>query len=371
MAAIKFLNLFALSSLALLACSFGATPVNALSVEGIHARDVSAHGHAAIAKRNAKRDSTSTVNGKRCKVRSSSAAPAPTSASSSKKAAAPSTSSKPASTKAAASTSKSSAKASSTSSSAKSVSTASTSTGKKVGLAWANGDSNTLSNFVSSHTQYLYTWSPEYPPNTKSLGLTPMPMLWGPNQINDFKKLVVKGYANIACGFNEPNEDGQSNMDPGYGATLWIEYLEPLLNEGYELLAPTTSSNPNGRTWVDNWYTACKGKCHPTYHGVHYYDVTAQGMITYIEQWHSAYGKPIMVTEFACQNFNGGSQCSVSETDAFWKTVVEWMEASSFVTAYFGFGIMTNMQGVNTDNQLMTSSGKPTALGQKYLDVSW
>jgi hypothetical protein len=198
-----------------------------------------------------------------------------------------------------------------------------------------------------------------------------MPMLWGPNQISDFKKKVVKGYANIAMGFNEPNESGQSNMDASYGATLWKEYLEPLKSQGYELVAPTTSSNPNGRTWVDNWYKACNGGCNPDYHGVHYYDVSAQGMITYIEQWHTAYGKPIMVTEFACQNFNGGAQCSQSQTDAFWKTVVDWMESTSYVTAYFGFGIMTNMQGVNTDNQLMTSSGKPTALGQKYLDVSW
>jgi len=198
-----------------------------------------------------------------------------------------------------------------------------------------------------------------------------MPMFWGPNQEADFKKLVVKGYANIAMGFNEPNEPGQSNMNAGDGASLWIQYLEPLLNEGYELVAPTTSSNPNGRTWVDQWYKDCNGKCNPTYHGVHYYDITSAGMITYMQQWHSAYGKPIMATEFACQNFNSGAQCSVSQTNAFWKSVVEFMESTEWVTAYFGFGIMTNMQGVNTDNQLMTSAGKPTALGQKYIDAAF
>jgi hypothetical protein len=196
-------------------------------------------------------------------------------------------------------------------------------------------------------------------------------MLWGPNQISDFKKLVVKGYANIAMGFNEPNEPGQSNMDPGYGASLWKEYLEPLKNEGYELVAPTTSSNPNGRVWVDAWYKACGGGCNPDYHGVHYYDITAQGMITYMQAWHTAYNKPIMATEFACQNFNNGAQCSVSQTDAFWKTVVEFMESTEWVTAYFGFGVMTDMQGVNTDNQLMTSAGKPTSLGEQYINVSF
>jgi hypothetical protein len=196
-------------------------------------------------------------------------------------------------------------------------------------------------------------------------------MLWGPNQISDFKKLVVKGYASIAMGFNEPNEPGQSNMDPGYGATLWKEYLEPLLNEGYELVAPTTSSDPNGRTWVDSWYKSCNGGCNPTYHGIHYYDITAQGMITYMQQWHTAYGKPIMATEFACQNFNGGAQCSASQTAAFWETVIQFMDSTDWVVAYFGFGVMTDMQGVNTDNQLMTSAGKPTSLGTKYIQNSW
>lgn len=164
MAAIKFLNLFALSSLALLACSFGATPVAALSVEGIHARDVSAHGHDAIARR--KRTETTTVDGKRCKVRSTSA-PAATPSSSKKTtqatttpAASKAASTKAASTKAATSSSKKATSSSKSSSAVASKSTGSaTSSSKKVGLAWANGDSPNLSNFVTSHTNLYVSYA--------------------------------------------------------------------------------------------------------------------------------------------------------------------------------------------------------------------
>ena len=34
-------------------------------------------------------------------------------------------------------------------------------------------------------------------------GLTPVPMLWGYDQISDFQNLVVKGYANHVLGMNE------------------------------------------------------------------------------------------------------------------------------------------------------------------------
>lgn len=49
----------------------------------------------------------------------------------------------------------------------------------------------------------VYTWSPSIPANAVQLGLEPVPMLWGPNQVADFQKLVVKGYANIVLGMNE------------------------------------------------------------------------------------------------------------------------------------------------------------------------
>lgn len=70
MAFSKILNLFAISSLAVLVCSFNAVPVNALSVEReLGFMGKRAHGHDGVAKR--KRTSTKRGTG-RCKPKSSS-----------------------------------------------------------------------------------------------------------------------------------------------------------------------------------------------------------------------------------------------------------------------------------------------------------
>jgi len=193
-------------------------------------------------------------------------------------------------------------------------------------------------------------------------------MLWGPNMASGFGKTVVKGYAHCAFGFNEPNEPGQSNMSPSYGAQLWKQYLEPLRYQGYDMLVgPAMSSNPNGLTWVKNWYSACNGGCNPNVMGVHYYDVTASGFISYLNLWHDTFKLPIMVTEFACQNYNNGPQCSSSQVQTFMSDAINFMESTSWVVAYFAFGIMKNMQGVNTLDQLMNSAGQPTSLGYQYV----
>ena len=154
MAALKFLNLLTISTLAILACSFTASPVNALAGSGHHnVGRLPIRGHDSIAKR--KRDTSS----KRCKPRSVSSAEASTTVP------APETTSLAAvtTTKAAASTTKAAAtttaKPHTTSSASHAVATtsaasSSSSSGSngsgKGGLAWPNGNQSYLKNFKTS-----------------------------------------------------------------------------------------------------------------------------------------------------------------------------------------------------------------------------
>lgn len=91
---------------------------------------------------------------------------------------------------------------------------------------------------------------------------------------------------------------------------------------------------------------------------IHYYDISAQGFIDYVNTWHTTFNRPIVVTEVACQvlpsvyvsracshifhqNFNDSSkQCSYSDIQNFMGTITSWMDQQDFVVFYCYFGML-------------------------------
>jgi hypothetical protein len=352
--AAKILNLVAISSLAILACSFGATPANALSVDTTpnFARHFPHHG-AALKKR---------ATSRRCKPRSSSLA-----ASSTKVSAAPS------STKAADPIATPKADPKPTSTKPKPTPTPQPAPptnngggGGKAGLAWANGDDSSLKNFVSPKVRFIYSWSPWKPAGSDALGLEFTPMLWGSKQVAQFKQLVKAGYAKTALGMNEPDHSGQANMSPDDAVTLWRNNMEPLVSQGYQLVSPAVTSGSGGKPWLQSFINKCSG-CHIDAIALHWYGTDPQALISYVQGFHTTFGKDIWITEFACQNFSGGPQCSQSDVVNFMNVVTAFFDNTSYVKRYFWFGAMHNMVGVNPDNQLMNSDGTPNSLGRNYM----
>jgi hypothetical protein len=415
----KLLNLLALSSLAILVCSFGATPVAALSTSGQHlARRMPAHNAISKKKRGnvrrcRSRNSSSNSNTSSYNSGPSSDSPPandtgssdstppisspdiqsdsnydPTDGGSDPSSSSPSDSSggsppngnthhgsntPSTSNSYGGDNSTASDSPNSPSNSSSSVTPPPSSAGSptgtgKVGLAWANGNDPSLQNFKTDRVTWLYTWSPDCPSQSAALGFICIPMLWGPSQVSDFQNLVVQGYANTVFGFNEPNEGGQSNLQPDEAAQLWQQYIDPLKNQGYKLISPATSSNPNGIVWMNSFFSSCGG-CQFDGVAVHWYDVGSQSFIDYINLWYTTYNKDIWVTEFACQNFNGGAQCTGDEITAFMTTVTQYMDGQSWVVGYAAFGVMVDMQGVNQLDSLMNSDGTPTALGELYVSA--
>ncbi|KAL0949617.1 hypothetical protein HGRIS_009662 [Hohenbuehelia grisea] len=369
----NLLNIVALSALAIVATT-GPSQVAALSVESNHFARHVPHGHHAIAKRK-------RANTRRCKPRPAGSKPAASGSpkdNSAPKPAAPKPDPKPETkpeTKPAPkpdsppksdnNNNNNSGGSPNTGNSGSSVSVGGN---RKVGLAWPNGNDPNLPKYVTNKVGYIYTWSPWKPEKSDSLGLRFMPMLWGDKQIGDFTKLVKKGYADIVLGMNEPNQRGQSDMSPEHGVELWLKYINPLKDQGYYLISPATTSAPSGKKWMQDFFRICNGRCHVDAVAIHYYDISAKGFIDYITDFHNTFKLPIWPTEFACQDFNGGPQRSKAEVDAFLNDVTNFMDSVDWVPAYFAFGVMHDMQGVNSFNQLMSSSGAPTALGFKYIN---
>jgi hypothetical protein len=128
-------------------------------------------------------------------------------------------------------------------------------------------------------------------------------------------------------------------MDPQQGADLWNQYIAPLAQKGYTILgSPSTTSAPDGLDWIQAWLPLISVQ--PTHICVHYYDISADGFKSYMNKFYAGAGyKPLMVTEYACQNFNDRSQqCSDDQIWSFINDTAAWMDLTNWITAYAPFG---------------------------------
>lgn len=264
------------------------------------------------------------------------------------------------------------AAATSTSSSAASVTsttTTSSNTGK-AGLGWPNGNANDISAWTNGKLGWYYTWSP-WP--VDSVGdLDFYPQLWGQKQVSDWEQQKSKfadwGTTHI-LGFNEPNESGQANMQPADAASLWNQQIAQFQGQ-YTLISPActsrtgdSGSGSDGIKWLQEFQE--NGASFDAV-AVHIYETDYNNVISYLQKVHDTFQLPVYLTEYACQNFSGGNQCSNSEVWEMMQKTTSWMDAQDWMHGYAWFGAMEQMQGVNAFNQLLASDA-PTGLGSYYI----
>ncbi|KAG9123389.1 hypothetical protein FRC07_015008 [Ceratobasidium sp. 392] len=240
----------------------------------------------------------------------------------------------------------------------------------KAGLGWGGGGN--ISQFEGHQVGWYFTWSPTSwvtPPPA----LEYVPQLWGGRDATLFARSVntssvtLSGVKNV-LGMNEPQEPSQANLSPQDAAAMWKTYLEPLKAAGVRLGSPATTSAPNGKTWLQDFLTACDG-CSVDFIALHWYGNVAAEFTTYLEDFHNTFQRPIWVTEWSCLNFAGGAQCTNDEMTQFMKTTQAYMDQASWVERYAWFGAMANLPaGVpNNFTALMDPSGIINPLGQQYI----
>ncbi|KAF8520104.1 hypothetical protein JB92DRAFT_1926486 [Gautieria morchelliformis] len=208
------------------------------------------------------------------------------------------------------------------------------------------------------------------PDSAQGLGITCCPMLWGWNQVGQWQSDVMNTNPSCVMGPNEPEIAGESNMDAGSGVSIWNQYIRPMKAKGATLISPATTSDPNGKIWMQDFFQICGGnKCDVDILACHWYDISGDALIAYLNDLHDTFGLPMWLTEFACQNFNGGAQCSSGDVWGFQAQVTAFMESADYMLMFMPFGAMQDMQGVNTLNQLMNPDGSPNALAKAYLGI--
>jgi hypothetical protein len=202
-------------------------------------------------------------------------------------------------------------------------------------------------------------------------------MFWGETVVDQFPSTIAQTLAsatrNITAilGMNEPDQGGQSNIPPQTGVQLWTTFMEPLRAKGLRLGSPALSSAPAGKTWLQDFFTACNGTCNVDFIALHWYGTDAQAFIAYLEDFHNTFQKPLWVTEWACQNFvDVNAQCSPEGVVEFLNVTQSFMDATDYVERYSWYGAMENTGDVNPSNALMDTNGRINALGDQYIAAS-
>ena len=126
-------------------------------------------------------------------------------------------------------------------------------------------------------------------------------------------------------------------MSPSAGASLWKQYIQPLASQGYRLISPAPTNAPSGKTWLKDFISACGG-CTVDGIATHFYGTDAEALVSHLTDYHNTFGRPVWLTEFACQNFGGGAQCSKDQVYAFMKRTTQFMDAQNWMAFYAWFG---------------------------------
>lgn len=175
--------------------------------------------------------------------------------------------------------------------------------GKKRGLAY--NDPNLLSGFVgdNSKVSWAYSWSQV---NDLKVNLEFVPMLWGPadDHVSTWQSnanKAIAGGSSALLSFNEPDNAGQSNIDPATAAAEHIKHMNPFAGKARISTPAITNSGADGQgiSWLKSFIQACNSECALDFAAVHWYSNNGDDFLSHLERVYEAVKMPIWVTEFA------------------------------------------------------------------------
>jgi hypothetical protein len=228
---------------------------------------------------------------------------------------------------------------------------------------------------ASPGISWWYNWTTQSPGGDPRVEY--VPMLWGGGSLS----ATIPAGSKFLLGFNEPNFKSQANLTVQQAAADWPAVEAHARAVGIPIVSPSvnfcgSAADPSGcteptitdpYTYLKDFFAACTG-CEVDYVGVHSYMCDLPSLRAYLEgnvqaggtlQGFLQFGKPIWLTEFACD-----SSHSVAEQKAYMQAAVPYLEGSSSVARYAWFSAK------NIPNALLTNpDGSLTDLGTTYVGL--
>ncbi|KAK7048525.1 glycosyl hydrolase 53-domain-containing protein [Favolaschia claudopus] len=234
----------------------------------------------------------------------------------------------------------------------------------KRGLAFAaeNPTDVLKGNSSASVATWVYNWALVPPDYIAESGIEYIPMQWGAADIEKLA-VTVKGLgAKTILAFNEPDFDQQSNINATFAAQLWMQYIQPLKQDGIRLGGPAISSGPSGLPWLQDFMAACS-QCTIDFLPFHWYGSGSGGFFDYLYSLNGEFPHiPLWITEFAETSSND------SVVLDFMNQTITTLDGLDFVERYAWFGFFRPKDGSHYN--LLDVNGNLNAAGQVYVDAA-
>jgi Glycosyl hydrolase catalytic core len=172
-------------------------------------------------------------------------------------------------------------------------------------------------------------------------------------------------------GFNEPDQENQSNVSVKTALTEWSKLEET----GLPLVSPS-AAKPLG-TWMEKFMTKIEEECRRVdWIGVHWYGPAMfSTFTTQMRKIRAKFGgRPLLLTEFAVADHQseerGFHRYNHSEVLEFMKEALPWLEEQDWIAGYAWFSFKQSKIKGSSSALFEDDDGQLTALGRFYASVS-
>lgn len=238
----------------------------------------------------------------------------------------------------------------------------------KKGFVFSRKDPAAADKILSVKPKWYYNWNAIQIEGISS-SIPFVPMVWSASAITGQDGDVMKSLYSIdssqpLLGFNEPDNQKQSNMTVSEALDLW-KLLE---STSRRLGSPATATNASkDGSWFEQFMSA---NPKVDFIAIHWYaPPNPSSLLNTVDTLHKKYELPIWITEFAVADWNVQSQHTSKYTDVqvaeFMRTVIPQLDARDYVEKY-SWKTRTLSDPNMGFSSIFKDDGSLTVLGEYY-----